>query len=53
VGRLTLYRLAKHAEAADITLIVAPKILPIVTTILALVGGMFPAVRAGNLDPIE
>ena len=53
MGRLTLYRLAKHAEATDITLVVAPKTLLIATTILALVGGMFPAVRAGNLDPIE
>src|SRR5207245_10963217 len=57
VGRLTLYSArAKHAEAADITLIVAPKILLIATTILALVGvvlGMFAAVRAANLDPIE
>ena len=57
VGRLTLYSaMASHAEAGDIHLIVAPKILFIATTILALVGigsGMFPAVRAANLDPIE
>jgi putative ABC transport system permease protein len=57
VGRLTLYSaVAQHAEAGDIHLIVAPRILFIATTILALVGvvsGMFPAVRAANLDPIE
>jgi len=57
VGTLTLYSaLAKHASAGDITLLVAPKTLFVATTILALVGigsGMFPAMRAANLDPIE
>ena len=57
VGRLTLYSaVAKHAEAGDIRLIVAPQVLLISTIILALVGvasGMLPAVRAANLDPIE
>ena len=57
VGSLTLYSaMAQHAEAGDIRLIVAPKIVLIAVMILAIVGvisAMFPAVRAANLDPIE
>ena len=56
-GSLTLYSaLAKHAEAADIQLIISPLSLFVSTTILIVVGlvsGMVPAMRAANLDPIE
>ena len=56
-GRITFYSaLAKHAEAADIRLIVSPMTLLVATVILAVVGvvsGMVPAMRAANLDPIE
>lgn len=56
-GRITFYSaLAKHAEAADIRLIVSPMTLIVATAILGVVGvvsGMVPAMRAASLDPIE
>ncbi len=56
-GRLTFYSaMASHAEGADIELVIRPATVLIAVAVLTLVGlvsGMLPAVRAASLEPIE
>jgi putative ABC transport system permease protein len=55
-GNLTFYSaLAQHGEAGDIRLIISASSVLVATGILTLVGlisGMIPAIRASRLDPI-
>ena len=57
VGKLTFYSaLAQHGEMGDIRLMISPASVLVSTAILTLVGlvsGMIPAIRASRLNPIE
>lgn len=57
VGTLTFYSaLAQHGESGDIRLIISPVSVFVATAILTMVGlvsGMIPAIRASRLNPIE